>query len=366
MDSTEQPPNVLSLCTGYGGIELGLSRAIGSVTTLAHVEIEAFAAANLVNKMETGQLVPAPIWTDLKTLNARIFRGRVDLLTGGYPCQPFSAAGKRKGEDDPRHLWPYIGGSLPGRQNIIEQCQPRGVFFENVEGHLSLGVCEVLADLERMGYAVKAGIFSAAEVGAPHQRKRVFILGYAKSDHKRRAPVTPMYGERLKVRGPSRNLADTNGIDRGPSPEKRVNDRKAGWSSEELADDTGLRRRKRRPVSKGLKGRFYATGSGAPLWPARPGENQHEWEEPRTAANSKRGKCERRAGGRDVGRERKQEEITQIPRTESRSDTQPQLGRTASRTSSRVDRLRLLGNGVVPQVAEKAFITLRNELMNTK
>lgn len=169
MDSTKQSPNILSLCTGYGGIERGIRGAIGEVTVLAHVEIEAFAVANLVDKMETGRMAPAPIWTDLKTFNAKIFRGYVDILTGGYPCQPFSAAGSRRGTEDPRHLWPFIA-------DIIRDCEPRQVFFENVEGHLSLGIAEVLADLEEMGYRVEVGIFSAAEIGAPHQRKRVFIL----------------------------------------------------------------------------------------------------------------------------------------------------------------------------------------------
>ena len=365
MDNTEQSPNVLSLCTGYGGIELGLNQALGNVTTLAHVEIEAFAAANLVNKMETGQLVPVPIWTDLKTLNARIFRGRVDLLTGGYPCQPFSAAGKRKGEDDPRHLWPYIGGSLPGRQNIIEQCRPRGVFFENVEGHLSLGVCEVLADLERMGYEVTAGIFSAAEVGAPHQRKRVFILGYSKSDHKRRARESPN-GRQKQTQGSGHNVADTDSIDRGSSPERWVNDGKAGRSSEELADTRskgleGHTRNEHGTPRQGVGPDRPVTESSISLWPARPGENQYSWEEPRTVANPTN--PDRRS--REETIEGQEGEWRGAPGEQTRS-AQPQLGRTTTRTPSRVDRLRLLGNGVVPQVAEKAFITLHNKLINRR
>ena len=170
MDTTQESPTVLSLCTGYGGLEIGLERVFGKINVLVNVEIESFPIANLVNKMETGQMAPTPIWTDVKTFNAKIFRGFVDILTGGYPCQPFSHAGRRKGEEDPRHLWPYI-------TKIIEDCEPKWVFFENVEGHLSNGIVQVLGDLERLGYKPKTGIFSATEVGAPHQRKRVFILG---------------------------------------------------------------------------------------------------------------------------------------------------------------------------------------------
>jgi hypothetical protein len=121
--------------------------------------------------MEAGLLDPAPIWTDIKTFPCEAFRDRVDILVAGYPCQPFSAAGKRLGTEDPRHLWPYIARSI----GII---RPRMCFFENVEGHISLGLREVIGELESIGYTAAWGIFSASEVGAPHQRKRVFILAH--------------------------------------------------------------------------------------------------------------------------------------------------------------------------------------------
>ena len=319
MDNTKEPFNVLSLCTGYGGIELGLKRALGSVTSLAHVEIEAFAIANLVNKMETGQMVPAPIWTDLKTLNARIFRGKVDILTGGYPCQPFSAAGKRKGTEDPRHLWPYIGGKIEGRRNIIEQCRPRGVFFENVEGHISLGVCEVIADLERMGYEVEVGIFSAAEVGAPHQRKRVFILGYLADTQTKngRLPLRATTEHPRFSNTGRQKLADAR---RSSSTESQQSSEL--WTVRACKSPGGTRLRRgsseiEKESKRGQKlgntkhngppGTTFArsieaairnnqkrqnetgepTGASRPtilrdLWPSRPGEDQHKWEEPRT------------------------------------------------------------------------------------
>ena len=94
MDTTQT--NHLSFCAGYGGIDLGLRRVLPSCRTVAYVEIEAFAVANLAAKMEAGELDQAPIWTNLKTFNAEPFRGLVDILSGGYPCQPFSAAGKRQ------------------------------------------------------------------------------------------------------------------------------------------------------------------------------------------------------------------------------------------------------------------------------
>lgn len=165
------PVTHVSLCAGYGGIDLGLKRAVPNLRTIAFSEIEAFAVANLVSKMEAGLLDAAPIWTDLKTFPWGKFCGVVDILSGGYPCQPFSAAGKRLGQEDPRHLWPFIADG-------IAAMRPSVCFFENVEGHISLGLPDVIEDLGRLGYRTTWGIFSASEVGAPHQRKRVFIMAY--------------------------------------------------------------------------------------------------------------------------------------------------------------------------------------------
>ena len=161
--------NIISFCTGYGGIELGLRRAGVDVRVVCNVEIEAFVQANLVAKIEEGRMDDAPIWTDLKTFPASIFRGKICGLIGGYPCQPFSSAGKRKGEDDPRHLWPYI-------RKHIRAIRPLWCFFENVRGHTTMGLWRVLSDLEEEGYETEWGLFSAEETGAPHQRIRCFIL----------------------------------------------------------------------------------------------------------------------------------------------------------------------------------------------
>lgn len=173
---TTKPTEVthLSLCTGYGGIDLGLRRCIPSLRTIAYAEIEASAIELLLARMEGGALDAAPVWTNLRSFPWGAFSGRVDILSGGYPCQPFSAAGKRLGADDERHLWPAIADG-------IRILRPRLCFFENVEGHISLGLREVIAELEGLGYRTTWGIFSASEVGAPHQRKRVFIMAYHQS-----------------------------------------------------------------------------------------------------------------------------------------------------------------------------------------
>lgn len=282
VDTTETT-SCLEWCAGYGGISLGLKRAIPSLRTIAFGEIEAFACANLVAKMEAGLLDPAPIWTDIKTFPCEEFRDRVDILVAGYPCQPFSAAGKRLGTEDPRHLWPYI-------QRSISIIRPRLCFFENVEGHISLGLSTVISDLEELGYKVSWGIFSASEVGAPHQRKRVFILAYKQCEGLERAA-----GQSIQ-----RSVCGFAGNGKTPWPSRPG----------ELAD-AGCQQ----PQGRGDFAEGQQSGAGriprsqpAPrhdqVWPSRPGEQQFWWEPPRvttglahTGSFGRRGRSDGDAGG---------------------------------------------------------------------
>ena len=254
VDTTKKLPTVLSFCSGYGGIERGLDLAGVEHEVLAYVEIEAFAIANLVAKMEEGELDAAPIYTDLKTFPSEVFRGAVDIITGGYPCQPFSAAGKRAGAADPRHLWPFI-------REHVRSIRPARTFFENVYGHTSLGLSTVLSDMEEDGYSGTWGVFSASEVGAPHQRKRVFIMGNTDSS--------------LSERGGLPSRVDT-----------------------ELDEPDGRGTQSREPASQ--------------QWP-----------------------CE------------------------------PSVARVVDGSPDKVDRLRLLGNGVVPQTAALAWTTLNERQLST-
>src|SRR5690606_28745030 len=136
---------------------------------------ETFAAATLVARMEDASLDQAVVWDDVATFDGRPWRGAVDIVTAGYPCQPFSVAGKRRGADDPRHLWPHVA-------RIIGEVEPPFVFLENVAHHLRLGFPEVAGGLVGMGYRLAAGLFTAAEVGAPHKRERLFILAIREGD----------------------------------------------------------------------------------------------------------------------------------------------------------------------------------------
>lgn len=277
----------ISLCSGYGGIDLGLRRVIPNLRTVAYAEIEAFACELLLSRMESGSLDAAPIWSNLKSFPWAAFSGRVDVLSGGYPCQPFSAAGKRLGADDERHLWPAIAAG-------IRILRPRLCFFENVEGHISLGLRTVVDELGAMGYRATWGAFSAAEVGAPHQRKRVFILAYR---------------EGAGLEGHDRLFAGC-GQSRWHASEQA---RPACWSD-----------------------------SGGDVWPSRPGEPQHGWEPPRVV-----GQTQPKVGGDADG-----------------SAGWMDYAKLCVSCDNRTDELRLLGNGVVPATAARAFTVLMEELLS--
>lgn len=177
--ASPNPMNVLSLCTGIGGLDLGLKIAVPEARAACYVEVDRRCQDLLVRRMGGGVLDAAPVWGDLKRIDAGRWRGVVDCVVGGYPCQPFSTAGSRRGADDRRHLWPDIA-------KIIRECEPEWCLFENVGGHLSLGAPDVVGDLVGMGFRVALGFFTARELGAPHGRKRLFVLAHADGH-----PTTP-------------------------------------------------------------------------------------------------------------------------------------------------------------------------------
>jgi len=300
VDTTEELPTVISFCSGYAGIERGLDLAGIRHRVIAYVEIEAFAIANLVSKMESGQLDPAPVYTDLKTFPSELFRDAVDIITGGYPCQPFSAAGKRLGEKDPRHLWPYI------REHIYT-IQPARVFLENVEGHISMGLSSVISDLEEDSYGAAWGIFSAREVGAPHQRKRVYIMADSKreQDNAKRPPVKSGWerlGRQAKATQRKNGEASTN----------------SSYRCGSVVADTESQRVQRLRASGEQEPGAY----GKAELPVRQGQRPRQANWP----------------------------------------PEPRVGRVVDGCADRVDRIRLLGNGVVPQTAAKAWQVLSSRL----
>lgn len=159
-----------------------------------------------------------------------------------HNCQPFSHAGQRKGEDDPRHLWPDILRILGELGDELEWC-----FFENVAGHLSLGFETVHCDLRGLGFSVAAGIFSAQEVGAPHERQRLFIVAHRQSNHRRREqPESHAWRWRPGFAGEHTELADPHGGHSGAerqqcSGQHRLHEKGGGAGATDV-DDTGHER----------------------------------------------------------------------------------------------------------------------------
>lgn len=365
-DNTTKTITHLSLCSGYEGIGLGLRTVLPNLREIAYVEREGFPVANLVAKMEAGELDAAPVFTDVKTFPYGKFRGCVDILSGGFPCQPFSAAGKREGVEDPRHLFPYI-------RDGIRACEPRIVFLENVEGIISSKTADgesvlqyVLRELEGMGYRAEAGIFSASEVGAPHQRKRVFILGYSTSIRPRQhsSDAREVSSDQS---GEERGMYELTGAGSLPQYESQSE------GGTELADShhKGLEGHQRNGSSEPCESIQANTwAEGCTRFPARPGEPQHEWEEPRVTAvgdtESQQGSSSNNGGEPSAPSESQEVQPGGGhcgSLRESNGQAEPRLGRATNGAASRVDRLRLLGNGVVPLTAAKAFVTLINRVL---
>jgi len=168
-----------SLFSGIGGHELALRLAGFHPRALVYVERELFAVKILAEAMEQNLLAPAPVWDDVATFDSRSLRGKLDLLTASPPCQPYSLAGKRAGNDDKR-AWDDGNGPVAHLVRIIGECRPTLVFLENVSRWVTGGDFDtVRTELQRLDYRCALPLFLAAEdIGATHKRERVWILAY--------------------------------------------------------------------------------------------------------------------------------------------------------------------------------------------
>ena len=372
----------LSLCTGYGGIDIGLSRALsGAVRLIAYVEIEAFAVSNLVSKIENGHLDPAPIYTDLKTFPWRRFHGRVDILSGGFPCQPFSSAGARRGDDDPRHLFPYILNGLR------ELGRPSLVFLENVEGIISSKLkgdgwadpegtpvlLHVLRELERLGYKTTASVFSASEVGAPHQRKRVFILAVSNELTERGRNVVTESIERSEVGNSNSDGFVLNREERRESSKESDRCEKGSKSTRYTERSSESDSSYNLSAIERYCSRDYRTA-----YPSFRGQEQHGYEAPRTIIREK-DELPNSDGERTQSKIEGKYSSKQMSERSNERETESAMGRTDDGLAcglgtseqfrnydNRTDELRMLGNGVVPDTASRAFRILWKELGYTE
>jgi DNA (cytosine-5)-methyltransferase 1 len=186
-----------SLFSGYGGLDMAVQAALGG-TVAWYSEIEPAACrvlqAHLPGVPNLGDVTTVD-WSQVEPVN---------VLTGGYPCQPFSHAGKRKGTNDERHLWPYV-------RDALAALRPMVAVFENVDGHRSLGLADVLGDIADLGMSARWGVVQAADAGAPHGRKRVFIVLHAADAD------SDGHGGELHARG----MGSLEGAAAGDAPERQ-------------------------------------------------------------------------------------------------------------------------------------------------
>lgn len=254
-----------SLFSGIGGVDLAAEHA--GFKTVGQCEIDEYCQQVLDKYWPD-----VPKWGDVFELTGQEILdkcGRISLLSGGFPCQPFSVAGKRKGKKDKRHLWPEF-------HRIICEVRPDWVLAENVRGLLSIDAGRtfgrILTDLAESGYRVGWLCYGAGDVGAPHRRERVFIVAYSESCNDRRN---------------ARGFQEADELETEERQEKRIT--KSGGSGEILAYSAYAREQAtERTAQCSLGGVLNGFSAGMDFlgWPAGPGA-QHPWEPPRIATGVK-------------------------------------------------------------------------------
>jgi DNA (cytosine-5)-methyltransferase 1 len=288
----------VSLFSGIGGIDIAAERA--GFTTVLFCECDPYCQA-VLRKHWPG----VPIIDDVRKVNRESVNGGIDLISGGFPCQPVSCAGKRLGKGDDRWLWPEM-------LRVVAELRPRWVLGENVAGLLSMGIDGVLSDLEGIGYEVQPFVIPACAVNAPHRRDRVFIVAHRDGNGTReRHDGKAIGGNPREIRG-GRDSADTQ------------DSRTDTDNCRETLADTG----------------FVAGGAG--LREARP---EHYGSQPRdgsAVADADRTRLEIGDRGNATGG------ACAAPHEPGWWSVEPGLGRVAHGVPNRVDRLRCLGNAVVP------------------
>lgn len=355
--------NAISLCAGYGGIELGLEQIIPGFRTVCYVEGETYAASNIVQKMEEGRIHQAPIWDDLRTFDGKPWSGKVDLISGGFPCQPFSLAGKQLGDKDPRHLWPFI-------VKIVSQVRPKYLFFENVPGVVRWILSDILNDLTELGYNASWCVVGAGEVGAPHRRNRWFLLAeFCDPNGDGFDRISKINGQKINERGGvERNGFENNGyVDSKP--------KRRGFKEVQPSSSRGIweydSSRSRFVFSDSMRlgcGEKCELGSNIKKSSQKiiGGISKSEFSDSKRQG-SQRGFIPKIKNDQGIWCDPSMfSEKRRIDRWEGKFNqwwkVEPSMGRLVDGTSDWVDKIRILGNGVVPQQAAYAFQILAARL----
>ena len=333
--------NELALFAGAGGGILG-GHLLGWRTVCA-VEWEPYPASVLCARQNDKVLPPFPVWDDCQTFDGKPWRGIVDVVSGGFPCQDISAAGKGAGITGTRSsMWKHMA-------RIIGEVRPQYVYVENSPMLVTRGLDVVLADLAALGFNARWGVVSAADVGANHKRERIWIL--ANTQHFggiATKKVGSDYGIQQQISPRSQlcvnEFEGTSGVRQDTDMAYTIN--------EGLRSCGGRHGGKYDEKNRGGDNQQIRSGTNVGIAAVRKSPNL-EKEIPNTD-------CERRCSG--VAGVKNAENAWQSPRSASRPewwDIEPNVGRVAHGVASRVDRLKAIGNGQVPQVARTAWGLLK-------
>ena len=291
---------VLDLFSGIGGFSRGFE-ATNFFETISFVENEPYCQAVLKHHWPE-----VPVLGDIKNVKAEDLPTRPDVICGGFPCQPFSQAGKQQAQDDARHLWPEMF-------RLIRECRPTWVVGENVAGLIRLGLDEVLADLESEGYSTRTFNIPACSVGAPHLRQRLWIVAHSDSE------------------------SEPDGSFDGNARQRQL-----GF---EFVADSECKRERGRRISRFRKDNSK-NEEGLSVQSRRLGK---------TVADPDRDDRGRGRSTKSSGRKSRMEHWSggECNRSEEWWEVEPDVGRLVDGLPNRVPQLRALGNSIVPQIAQK-------------
>jgi len=327
--------NELALFAGAGGGILG-GKLLGWRTVCA-VEWEAYPASVLCARQNDGLLPPFPIWDDVQTFDGNPWRGIVDVVSGGFPCTDISAAGKGAGIDgEASGMWREMA-------RIICEVQPRFVFVENSPMLTSRGLGRVLGNLASMGFDARWGVLGAADVGANHQRDRIWIVAKwgGQLSHTQHDRIRWWEQQQESIKKEERNVANTS------NQRLWSCGRGDGWQSN----------------AQNRKRNFDKTGSGTNVEFAEIGESQNLEKE---ISNAPIGGLQRSwKHEQSINTTQSREGQTIDPIYGCSSDfwaTEPDVGRVVDGLASRMDRLKAIGNGQVPLCAATAWRILSESL----
>ena len=355
--------NHLDLFSGIGGFSLGLE-ATGGFETVAFCDIEEYP-----RKVLQKHWPHVKQYKDIKELTYERLKAdgidSIDIITGGYPCQPFSVAGKQKGVEDPRHLWPQYF-------RLVKECRPTWVIGENVSGHIKLGLDSVIEDLESENYSVRPFSISASSVGANHQRERIWIVAYSERNYNFNEEQR-VHGEEKEISREHRENDSTSWKSSGTNTIRKTNNGDVEnpgctqWPRAELREENenetregnaNQHQRSSSPSEPDVADSSSERSQRPGMETDVEGEPNHE----PTRSSEQKGIFSDAERLRQQGQREFIESLDPTKATtwqtiefingciQGEWPIEPNVGRVANGVPKRVDRLKSLGNSLVPQI----------------